>query len=141
MATDPRFNTMENRVKHNDQVTAIIENWLQEFEKVSDATAFLQSHRIMAGPVLSVGQVIEEDPQCKAREMLREIEHPTLGPIKVLNTPLHFRNSRACFDEPPSVMAGEHTDYALHDLLNLSDEEIEKLQQEGVIFSPESPTN
>lgn len=43
-----------------------------------------------------------------------------------------------CFDEPPSVVAGEHTEYALRDLLNLADEEIEKLQKESIIFSPES---
>ena len=55
--------------------------WLRKFDKVADAVVFLQSWRIMAAPVLSVTEIIEEDPQIKVREMVKEIEHRTLGPV------------------------------------------------------------
>jgi crotonobetainyl-CoA:carnitine CoA-transferase CaiB-like acyl-CoA transferase len=134
LAQDPRFNTMAKRVKRNEEVTDLIERWLQEFEKVSDAALLLQSVRVMAGPVLSIGQVIDNDPHWKAREMLKEIEHPALGPVKFLNTPLRFRNSRANVEGPPPVVVGEHTNYILRDVLKLTDEKVAKLLKDGVVF-------
>lgn len=130
---DPRFDTMEKRVKNNRELTKLIEAWLKKFKKVGDAVAFLQSYRIMAAPVLSVTEIIEEDPQVKAREMLKEIEHRTLGPVKFLNTPLRFRNSDASVDEPPPAFIGEHTDEILSSLLKLGDEEIRQLRARGIV--------
>jgi crotonobetainyl-CoA:carnitine CoA-transferase CaiB-like acyl-CoA transferase len=137
LAIDPRFNTVENRVKHNEEVTKIMDTWVQQFEKVSDVAALLQSYHILASPVLSIAQVIEEDPQSKAREMIVEMDHPTLGSFKYLNTPLRFRNSRAGVEEPPPVAIGEHTEYVLRNLLKLKDEAIKKLRKERVVFGPE----
>jgi crotonobetainyl-CoA:carnitine CoA-transferase CaiB-like acyl-CoA transferase len=140
LATDPRFNTVENRLKHNEEVTEIMDEWVQQFERVSDVAALLQSHHILASPVLSIAQVIEEDPQSKAREMIAEMPHPTLGPFKYLNTPLRFQNSKAYVDEPPPVAIGEHTEYVLRNVLRLDDEEIKKLRKERVVFGPENQT-
>ena len=137
LATDPRFNTVENRLKHNEEVTEIMDEWVQQFEKVSDAAALLQSYHILASPVLSIAQVIEEDPQSKAREMIAEMPHPTLGPFKYLNTPLRFQNSKAYVDEPPPVAIGEHTEYVLRNVLRLDDGAIKKLREEHVVFGPE----
>ena len=131
--TDPRFDTMEKRVKNNRELTKLIEAWLKKFKKVGDAVAFLQSYRIMAAPVLSVTQIIEEDPQIKAREMLKEIEHRTLGPVKFLNTPLRFLNSEASVDGPPPAFAGEHTDDILSSVLKLDTGEIKRLRTTGII--------
>lgn len=133
LVIDPRFDTMEKRVKNNRELTKLIEAWLKKFEKVGDAVAFLQSYRIMAAPVLSVTQIIEEDPQIKVREMLKEIEHRTLGPVKFLNTPLRFRNSEASVDGPPPAFVGEHTDSILSGILKLDDEEIKELRAKGIV--------
>jgi formyl-CoA transferase len=138
LATDPRFNTVENRLKHNEEVTEIMDKWVQQFERVSDAAALLQSHHILASPVLSIAEVIEGDPQSKAREMITEMPHPTLGPFKYLNTPLRFRNSKAYVDEPPPVAIGEHTEYVLRSVLKLDDGAIKKLREEHAVFGPEN---
>ena len=133
LPNDPRFNTMEKRVKNNKELTKLIEAWLKKFDKVADAVAFLQSWRIMAAPVLSVTEIIEEDPQIKVREMLKEIEHRTLGPVKFLNTPLRFQNSEACVDGPPPAFIGEHTEEILGTILKLGDEEIRNLRIKGIV--------
>jgi succinate--hydroxymethylglutarate CoA-transferase len=86
--------------------------------------------------VLSIAQVIEEDPQSKAREMIVEMSHPTLGPFKYLNTPLRFQNSWAGVDEPPPVAIGEHTEYVLRNILKLDDGTIKGLRKKGVVFGP-----
>ncbi len=138
LATDPRFSTVASRLKHNDEVTEIMDNWVQKFEKVSDVAALLQSHHILASPVLSMAQVIEEDPQTKAREMIVPMLHPTLGPFKYLNTPLRFQNSLAGVDQPPPVAVGEHTEYVLRDVLKLDGKTIKRLRKERVVFGPEN---
>ena len=106
---------------------------VKKFETVAEAASVVQSHRILAAPVLSMAQVIDEDPQTRAREMIVEMEHPTLGPFKYLNSPLRFTNSRAYVDESPPVAIGEHSDYVLRDVLELDDEEIKKLIENGVV--------
>jgi crotonobetainyl-CoA:carnitine CoA-transferase CaiB-like acyl-CoA transferase len=89
---------------------------------------------MMASPVYTVAQVVEEDPQFKLRGMLKELNHPTLGKTRFLDTPLRFTNSRASVDEPPPVNPGENTDEILHRVLNLGDGEISNLRQKGIVF-------
>jgi crotonobetainyl-CoA:carnitine CoA-transferase CaiB-like acyl-CoA transferase len=133
LAADTRFKTVADRVRNNSEVTRIIEAWLQNYERISDAAAFLQSWRMLAGPVLSLGQVIDGDPQFKARNMLVEMEHPALGPVKFLKPPLRFKNAPAGFTGPPPLVPGQHNAYVLQDILNLSKEEIDKLIADGVM--------
>jgi hypothetical protein len=54
---------------------------LRKFEKVGNAVAFLQSYRTMATSVLSVTQIMDENPSIKIREILKEIEHRTLKEV------------------------------------------------------------
>jgi CoA:oxalate CoA-transferase len=138
LAKDPHFKTAKDRVKNQKELTEILDAWVQQFEKVSDVVALLQSHHILAAETRSIGQVIDEDPQSKSREMIVEMPHPTLGPFKYLNTPLRFQNSRAYVDEPPPVAVGEHTEYVLRNVLKLDDKAIKRLREERVVFGPES---
>ncbi|HVN97831.1 MAG TPA: CaiB/BaiF CoA-transferase family protein [Syntrophorhabdaceae bacterium] len=132
LVDDPRFNSEKNRVKNNKEVTEIIETWLQTFEKVAEVAMLLQSYRIVAAPVLTAGQSIE-DPYFEIRDMLREVDHSILGKIRVLNSPLKFRNSNASVDGPPPAKAGDHTSYVLKNILGMEREEIRELKEAGVV--------
>jgi crotonobetainyl-CoA:carnitine CoA-transferase CaiB-like acyl-CoA transferase len=136
LANDPRFKTAKDRVKNQEELTEILDAWVQQFEKVSDVVALLQSYHILAAETRSIGQVIGEDPQSKAREMIVDMPHPTLGPFKYLNTPLRFQNSQAGVVEPPPVAIGEHTEYVLRNVLKLDYGAIRKLREEGAVFGP-----
>ena len=136
LASDPRFSTVAERLKNNTLVTELVEEWLRGFESVGDASVLLQSYRLLASPIMSLARVIDEDPQTRQRGMIKELDHPTLGPFKFLNTPLRFSNSRACVDEPPPVDVGQHTESVLRDVLMLDQSEIARLRAEGVIFGP-----
>jgi CoA:oxalate CoA-transferase len=134
LADDPRFNTREERVRNHNEVVRIVEEWLENFEKVRDVATLLQTYRIQAAPVQTVAQVIDEDPQFKSRDMVREIEHPLLGKTKFLNTPLKFKYASAFIDGPPPVIPGQDTHEALKHLLDMQDGEMETLKKENVIF-------
>jgi len=137
LAVEPRFKTVASRVKHKEELTRILDAWLQEFEQVKDAVALLQNHSLVARPILSLAQALDEEQQIKDREMLVNIEHPNLGTVTCVNTPLCFSNNRAGLEEPPPVAVGEHSEHILREILSLGDGEIKKLKESGVVFGPD----
>jgi CoA:oxalate CoA-transferase len=132
LVSDPRFSTDDARLKNNAEITKIIEAWLATQDRLSDVAALLQSWRMLAAPVRTVGQTIS-DPLNKQRGILKEIELPDLGKINFINSPLHFTNSKAAIDGIPPLNPGEHTDYVLKNVLKLKDNEIQYLKSEGVV--------
>ncbi len=132
LAIDPRFDSRENRVKNAGEVVKIVEAWLATQGKVEEVALLLQSYRILAAPVLSAGQIVE-DPEFRTRGMLKEVEHSALGSISVLNSPLKFANSSASVDAPPPAGPGDDTEYVLEHVLGLGAEEIERLRERQVV--------
>ena len=47
-----------------------------------------------------------------ARDMVKEIDHPTCGPIKLVNTPVKYSYSEPSIRTAPPVL-GQHTDDVL----------------------------
>lgn len=137
LADDPRFAAREERVKNNNQVVSIVEEWLANFDHVSDVAALLQSYRIQAAPVQTMSQIVDEDPQFKVRDMVREIDHPVLGKTKFLNTPLKFKHASAFIDGTPPVTPGQDTVETLKYLLDMQDGELMALKTDKVIFDGE----
>lgn len=67
-----------------------------------------------------------------ARGMVKEVDHPTCGPIKLINTPVKYSYSTPGIRTPPPTL-GQHTDEVLRDNLGISEEEIKDLRMEGVV--------
>jgi len=63
--------------------------------------------------------------------MVVEVEHPTCGPMKLVNTPVKFSHSKPSVRSAPPTL-GQHTSEILTSL-GISEEEIEKLKAEGVV--------
>lgn len=64
--------------------------------------------------------------------MVKEIDHPTCGPMKLINTPVKYSYSTPGIRSPPPTL-GQHTDEILMDVLNFTREEIKGLRAEGVV--------
>lgn len=71
------------------------------------------------------------DPHVKAINLVKEIDHPTCGKIKVVDSPVKFSDFQN--DLKPSPILGQHTDETLKDLLDLSDEKIAELRSNKTI--------
>ncbi len=67
-----------------------------------------------------------------ARNMVAEIEHPTCGPMKLVNTPVKYSHSEPSIRSAPPTL-GQHTDEILGDILGMSEGDIERLKEEGVV--------
>lgn len=64
--------------------------------------------------------------------MVHTIEHPTCGPIQLINTPIKFSKSEPSIRTPPPTL-GQHTQEVLMDILGLSQEEVIELKTKGVV--------
>ena len=63
--------------------------------------------------------------------MVTEINHPTCGPIKLVNTPVKFSESTPGIRSPPPTL-GQHTDEVLR-TLGYKETEVEELKRLGVV--------
>jgi hypothetical protein len=90
----------------------------------------LEAHDVPFAPERRL-QDLAEDPQVKHLGLFYETIHPQQGVVKAAHRPVRFDgDNRSDFLPPPTL--GEHTHEVLHGL-GISDEEIEKLSQKGVI--------
>jgi crotonobetainyl-CoA:carnitine CoA-transferase CaiB-like acyl-CoA transferase len=90
----------------------------------------LDANDIPCGPINDYEQVFA-DPQIRAREMVVDTEHPTLGRIKTLGSPIKMSAT------PPDVsrrapLFGEHTDAVLREA-GYSDAQIAALREANAI--------
>ena len=63
---------------------------------------------------------------------MKEMDHEFCGPIKMVNTPVKYSESKPSIRTAPPVL-GQHTDEVLRDTLGLSEKDIESLKSEGAV--------
>jgi succinate--hydroxymethylglutarate CoA-transferase len=128
--TDARFNINTQRVAHRELLDSLIESitktkstqeWLDVFEgsglpysAINDIQGTLNHSHVLA------------------RDMVTEMDHQWCGPIKMVNTPVKYSESKPGIRSVPPVL-GQHTDEVLRDVLGLSNEEVETLKTEGAV--------
>ncbi|MBT3325010.1 MAG: CoA transferase [Gemmatimonadales bacterium] len=107
---DPRFRTNPDRMAHLDDLVRVLaphflerstESWLER----------LQDAGVPAGPIASVGEMLE-NPQTKARGMVIDVEHSSLGLVRSLGFPVKMSGSGPKEDAEPlrgAPLLGEHT--------------------------------
>jgi len=98
---------------------------------IAEASEALAGAGIPFGPVADVADAVAS-PQIAAREMLVEIEHPTLGPLTVGGLPVKLSATPGSVRKAPPTV-GEDNDRIYGTLLGLSLAEIAALRAAGVI--------
>jgi succinate--hydroxymethylglutarate CoA-transferase len=92
--------------------------------------AILEPVGIPFGPVNNIQQTFQH-PQVKNRNLVREIEHSTVGPIKVVGPPIQYSVSQPSIRMPPPTL-GQHTQEILKEL-GYCDSEIQDLRVRGLV--------
>lgn len=72
-------------------------------------------------------------PQVKEREMLVQMEHPTIGALPLVGSPLKMSATPVEYRIPPPLM-GEHTEDILMDVLGYSNEKVKELRNRGCVI-------
>jgi crotonobetainyl-CoA:carnitine CoA-transferase CaiB-like acyl-CoA transferase len=109
-----------SRVRHDGQLAVLIEGVMSQQPRAL-WLARLEAGDIPCGPINDYAQVFT-DPQVIARDMVLETEHPVLGRLRTLGSPIKLSETPA----DPSRRApllGEHTEEVLREF-GFSDAEI-----------------
>jgi crotonobetainyl-CoA:carnitine CoA-transferase CaiB-like acyl-CoA transferase len=102
------------------------EEWL---ETLADAG-------VPSGPVYDVPTALA-DPQAAARGAIVEIEHPTLGTVRQVASPLRVNIEQEPSPVERAPFRGEHTDEVLRDVCGYGDDRIAALRQSEAFTIPE----
>ena len=102
------------RVANRDELIALLKP-IFVLRKVDEWLSALESAEIPCGPINTLDQVFSE-PQVSAREMLVKMEHPTIGELPLVGSPLKFSETPVEYRLPPPRL-GEHTDEILKEVL------------------------
>ena len=100
----------------------------------------LDRHDVSWGPYQTFTQLVEEDPRCSTEsQMFEEIEQPGIGTYLMPGSPLDFSHAERL---PPAraPILGEHTEEVLAGVLGMSDAEIGRLTDSGVVAGASSAT-
>jgi succinate--hydroxymethylglutarate CoA-transferase len=127
--TDPKYVINTVRVANRNELDTAIERitetkttkeWLDAFEgsglpysAVNDIQGTLNNEHVLA------------------RGMVKEMDHPSCGKIKMVNTPVKYSESQPSIRTAPPTL-GEHTDEVLKGL-GIHGAEIERLKEEGAV--------
>jgi 2-methylfumaryl-CoA isomerase len=124
-----------NRFRAREGIAALLEPWFAA-RTLAEVKAVFETHRVTWGPYRSVRQAMAEDPDFSTTNpMFQKVEQPGIGSYIAPATPLHFsRSGRVPAAAAPRL--GEHTDEILLGLLGLSEGELGRLHDAGVVAGP-----
>lgn len=127
---DPRFAIAEARLENQDALEALLREWTADRE-VSDVVAALQAAGVPAAPVADSAEVLA-DPHLLERGFVVPLEHPVAGTRPVLSLPW-AADGRRVEDLRPAPNFGQHNEWVLKELLQVSDAEYDRLMSTGAI--------
>ncbi len=130
---DPRFRRNEDRMAHRAELAeALAAAFIQR--TTEDWPERLEAAGVPAGPVLSVGEMLEH-PQAIAREMVVETAHRRLGSVKTIGFPVKFSDTPASIKYGAPVLGQDTTEILCE--LGYADTDIDRLVADNVIIRPE----
>ncbi|MES2530004.1 MAG: CaiB/BaiF CoA-transferase family protein [Pseudomonadota bacterium] len=112
-ATDERFSTNAQRVRNIEALSALLREVFASWSR-DKLIAALDQAGVPCGPINNVAEVFEE-PQVKARGMLRHVPHPSGVDVPQVGSPMRFTESPLQVQTAPPLL-GQHSDDILAEL-------------------------
>lgn len=126
---DPRFNTLINRKKNEDELNRLLSDWTSNLT-AEEVMERLQAAGVPAGVVKNAADIYD-DPQLRQRNLFWPLNHHDMGLFTHLGQGFELSKTPAQA-YMPSPRLGEHTEYVCTKILGMTDEEFVELVSAGV---------
>ncbi|MBL8416264.1 MAG: 2-methylfumaryl-CoA isomerase [Propionivibrio sp.] len=129
------LNDEGNRFRARQEIAALMEPWF-EARTMAEAASILDANRVTWGPYRGVREAIAKDADCSLdNPMFSMVDQPGIGSYLAPATPLDFTDVPRLPAKLAPVL-GEHTDQILLDILGLSEAEVGRLHDDGIVAGP-----
>ena len=126
----PDFASNDDRVKNKLELDRLIDAATSKIP-VDDLVERLLAAGMPVSPIYDISQVASDPHLAGDREVFTEVEHPTIGTVKITNQPFKMSETNPHV-RGPSPMLGQHNS-EIYRSLGYSDAEIEYFAANGTI--------
>ncbi|WP_161996691.1 CoA transferase, partial [Rhodococcus sp. YH1] len=127
---DPRYATNAARLEHNDEVQAMVKEWVGSMPRAS-VLETLEKFEVVSAPVNDAADVVA-DPHFQERTLVEITGNEIMKGVLMPGPVLHLGSyDGPSYDGVPTI--GEHTAEVLSDRLGLSADRLAALAEAGVI--------
>ena len=134
---DERFATLSARMEHIDELQEEIEAITTTLPTAA-WIELLDEAGVPGGPVLTYAEALA-DPHIQARDMIVDVEHPIMGPMRTIGPPTKFSG----LDTPvrgPAPWLGQHTREVLEQA-GVNDDVVDALFDDGTLYDAHPEMN
>ncbi|MBV8844395.1 MAG: CoA transferase, partial [Bryobacterales bacterium] len=129
VADDPRFSDRKERRKYIEELTQLVESWTSQRTK-QEVMKIMGEAEVPCGAVLDSVELLS-DPHLRERGMIVTVEHPVRGEFTMPGCPVRLDDSPVEVESAP--LLGQHNHEIYSRMLHFSDEDLQRLKQEGII--------
>jgi len=132
---DPRAKDVSTRCSTDNApvIHEAVEKWVMSIPSVEEAERLLDEAGVPSLRVRGLVELATEDPQVEAREMMPRVYQPFVGEMFMYGSPLKMSET-PCGIRGYGPFLGEHNREILKDFLGHTDEYIDTLYEENVLY-------
>lgn len=128
-ATDPRFATNAERVRHRATLVPLLEDAIRQRPR-NDWLAALEAAKVPCGSINSIAEALA-DPQAQARGAVVGLDHPLTPGLRLVASPMKLSATPVQYRQAPPLL-GQHSDELLREA-GCSADDIAAWRAAGVI--------
>lgn len=130
-AADERYDTVFGRWQNRKELDLHMSEWT-ETKTAYEIMEALQNAGVAAMPSFSAEEILN-DPHTKARELFTTVDHPALGEQHVMKPAWRFSRTPARIRKPGPLLGEDNVDVCTR-LLGMTENEIRKLEEAGILW-------
>ena len=127
----PKFSTLAARKENEDELEKIVNEWTIRHE-TREVMTMMQEAGVPAGVVQNSQDIVDFDPQVRARGLLLRLHHPVIGDYLQTRWPFLLSKTPGILRTAPCI--GQDNDYVCAEILGISEEEFVELVNSEVII-------
>ncbi|MDA0240211.1 MAG: CoA transferase [Proteobacteria bacterium] len=131
LAEDPKFSAHIPRGENCEELDAIIGEWTKTLS-AEEIQETLEANGVVCGPINTIAD-IAEDPQFKARGMIRRMESADVGDVAIPGIAPVLSETPSDINWLGPSQPGEHNAEIYGGMLGYSDDELKQLAEDGII--------